>query len=82
MCVGDGGDDQLVSTGRRLERAQWAGLAGYRLRPGTVPHDLEAISRTLAPELQRRGAFRAGYEASTLRGLLGPARPANRYVVA
>ncbi|HEX3564747.1 MAG TPA: LLM class flavin-dependent oxidoreductase [Acidimicrobiales bacterium] len=80
--------DALVFVGTAAELAdlllswQWAGLAGYRLRPGTVPHDLEAISRTLVPELQRRGAFRAGYEASTLRGLLGLARPTNRYGVA
>ncbi|MGX7673726.1 LLM class flavin-dependent oxidoreductase [Plantactinospora sp. DSM 117369] len=60
---------------------QWqaAGLAGFRLRPGTVPHDLEQITRVLVPELQRRQAFRRGYEAKTLRGLLGLARPVNRY---
>ena len=34
------------------------------------------------PELQRRGAFRSGYEAGTLRGLLGLPRPANRYAAA
>ena len=33
----------------------------------------------LVPELQRRGAFRTAYEAGTLRGLLGLARPLNRY---
>jgi hypothetical protein len=33
----------------------------------------------LVPELQRRGAFRSGYEADTLRGLLGLPRPASRY---
>jgi hypothetical protein len=31
------------------------------------------------PELQRRGLFRTAYEATTLRGLLGLPRPANRY---
>jgi alkanesulfonate monooxygenase SsuD/methylene tetrahydromethanopterin reductase-like flavin-dependent oxidoreductase (luciferase family) len=77
--------DALVFAGTVAELAdlllswQWAGLAGYRLRPGTIPHDLEAISRALVPELQRRGAFRDRYEANTLRGLLGLARPANRY---
>lgn len=60
---------------------QEAGLAGVRLRPGAVPHDLEQITRGLVPELQRRGAFRTAYEADTLRGLLGLARPANRYSV-
>ncbi len=58
---------------------QGAGLSGFRLRPGAVPHDLTAITRGLVPELRGRGAFRTGYEASTLRGLLGLARPANRY---
>jgi alkanesulfonate monooxygenase SsuD/methylene tetrahydromethanopterin reductase-like flavin-dependent oxidoreductase (luciferase family) len=59
-----------------------AGLSGFRLRPGTVPHDLVQITRGLVPELQRRGAFRTGYEADTLRGLLGLPRPANRYAAA
>ncbi|GAA5028490.1 LLM class flavin-dependent oxidoreductase [Actinopolymorpha pittospori] len=59
-----------------------AGLTGFRLRPGTIPHDLEAITRGLVPELRRRGAFRHDYDAPTLRGLLGLARPANRYAVA
>ncbi|KDN22078.1 LLM class flavin-dependent oxidoreductase [Amycolatopsis rifamycinica] len=58
---------------------QQAGLSGFRLRPGAVPHDLIAITRGLAPELRARGLFRTEYEASTLRGLLGLSRPANRY---
>lgn len=56
-----------------------AGLAGLRLRPGVLPHDLRQVTRGLAPELARRGAFRTAYEADTLRGLLGMPRPANRY---
>jgi len=56
-----------------------AGLTGFRLRPGALPHDLTAITGGLVPELRGRGAFRTGYEASTLRGLLGLPRPANRY---
>ncbi|MFJ4539831.1 LLM class flavin-dependent oxidoreductase [Streptomyces tibetensis] len=56
-----------------------AGLSGFRLRPAVVGHDLTAITRGLVPELQRRGVFRRAYEADTLRGLLGLARPANRY---
>lgn len=55
------------------------GLVGYRLRPGTLPRDLEAISRGLVPVLRRRGVFRRSYEAGTLRGLLGLARPVNRH---
>jgi alkanesulfonate monooxygenase SsuD/methylene tetrahydromethanopterin reductase-like flavin-dependent oxidoreductase (luciferase family) len=62
-----------------LQEWQRAGLSGFRLRPGTIPHDVEAITRGLVPELQHRGVFRTSYEASTLRGLLGLPRPANRY---
>jgi alkanesulfonate monooxygenase SsuD/methylene tetrahydromethanopterin reductase-like flavin-dependent oxidoreductase (luciferase family) len=66
----------------RLLDWQPAGLSGFRLRPATLPHDLIQITRRLVPELQRRGAFRSAYESSTLRGLLGLARPANRYAAA
>ena len=59
-----------------------AGISGFRLRPGTLPHDLMAITRALVPELQHRGAFRTAYESTTLRGLLGLPRPANRYAAA
>ncbi|WP_326558157.1 LLM class flavin-dependent oxidoreductase [Micromonospora sp. NBC_01796] len=62
-----------------LQEWHLAGLSGFRLRPGTIPHDLEQITRALVPELQRRQAFRTGYAAGTLRGLLGLTRPANRY---
>jgi alkanesulfonate monooxygenase SsuD/methylene tetrahydromethanopterin reductase-like flavin-dependent oxidoreductase (luciferase family) len=77
--------DAHVFTGTPVELAdlvqtwQQAGLGGVRLRPATIPHDLEQITRGLVPELQRRGAFRTAYEADTLRGLLGLPRPANRY---
>jgi alkanesulfonate monooxygenase SsuD/methylene tetrahydromethanopterin reductase-like flavin-dependent oxidoreductase (luciferase family) len=64
--------DQLLSWQR-------AGLSGFRLRPATLPDDLEAITRGLVPELRTRSAFRHAYEATTLRGLLGLPRPANRY---
>ena len=59
-----------------------AGLSGFRLRPAVVPDDMEAVTRGLVPELRRRGAYRASYEADTLRGLLGLPRPANRYATA
>ncbi|WP_055491277.1 LLM class flavin-dependent oxidoreductase [Streptomyces sp. TP-A0356] len=62
-----------------LQELQSAGLSGFRLRPAVAGHDLPRITRGLVPELQRRGAFRTAYEAGTLRGLLGLARPANRY---
>ena len=41
-----------------LREWQQAGLSGFRLRPGGIPADLEAITRALVPELQRRGVFR------------------------
>jgi alkanesulfonate monooxygenase SsuD/methylene tetrahydromethanopterin reductase-like flavin-dependent oxidoreductase (luciferase family) len=63
-----------------MEAWMASGLSGFRLRPGTIPHDLEAITRRLVPELQRRGAFRTAYEPGTLRDRLGLTRPANRYV--
>jgi alkanesulfonate monooxygenase SsuD/methylene tetrahydromethanopterin reductase-like flavin-dependent oxidoreductase (luciferase family) len=61
--------------------ADWhqAGLSGFRLRPAAIPHDLVQITRALVPELRRRGEFPANYRASTLRGLLGLARPGNRF---
>ncbi|WP_329060962.1 LLM class flavin-dependent oxidoreductase [Amycolatopsis sp. NBC_01480] len=77
--------DATVFTGTPAELADllldWhaAGLSGFRLRPGALPHDLTAITRGLVPELRGRGAFRSKYEAETLRGLLGLPRPANRY---
>jgi alkanesulfonate monooxygenase SsuD/methylene tetrahydromethanopterin reductase-like flavin-dependent oxidoreductase (luciferase family) len=62
---------------------QEAGLTGFRLRPAALPHDLAQVTEGLVPQLRRRGAFRDAYpEAgwpSTLRGLLGLPRPANRY---
>ncbi|MGW7271929.1 LLM class flavin-dependent oxidoreductase [Streptomyces sp. NPDC054864] len=66
----------------RLLEWRRAGLSGFRMRPGAIGHDLEQVTRGLVPELQRRGAFRHSYEADTLRGLLGLARPTNRYTAA
>ena len=77
--------DAYVFTGTASELADlladWrhAGLTGYRLRPATIPHDLQQITRRLVPELQARGLFRTAYESTTLRGHLGLPRPANRY---
>ena len=81
-------NDALIFTGTAagladlLQEWRQAGLTGFRLRPGAIPDDLEAITRDLVPELQRRGVFRREYEATTLRGLLGFGRPANRYASA
>ncbi len=80
--------DAVIFTGPAADLAdllqdwQAGGLSGFRLRPGAIPQDLEAITRDLVPELQRRGAFRESYQAGTLRGLLGLSRPANRYAPA
>jgi alkanesulfonate monooxygenase SsuD/methylene tetrahydromethanopterin reductase-like flavin-dependent oxidoreductase (luciferase family) len=77
--------DALIFAGTPTELAdtlqEWqrAGLSGFRLRPGTLPYDLEAITGSLIPELQHRGIFRRSYETNTLRGLLGLPRPASRY---
>jgi alkanesulfonate monooxygenase SsuD/methylene tetrahydromethanopterin reductase-like flavin-dependent oxidoreductase (luciferase family) len=77
--------DAAIFTGTPAQLAdllldwQRTGLSGFRLRPGAIPGDLEAITRSLVPELQRRGAFRSGYQSDTLRGLLGLSRPASRY---
>jgi alkanesulfonate monooxygenase SsuD/methylene tetrahydromethanopterin reductase-like flavin-dependent oxidoreductase (luciferase family) len=65
-----------------LQEWHAAGLSGFRLRPAALPRDLTQIADGLVPELRRRGLFRAAYEADTLRGSLGLARPANRYQVA
>ncbi|GLZ42745.1 FMNH2-utilizing oxygenase [Actinokineospora sp. NBRC 105648] len=79
------GSDAHIFTGTPEDLADllldWhaAGLSGFRLRPGAVPHDLTGITDGLVPALRGRGAFRTDYEADTLRGLLGLARPANRY---
>ena len=80
--------DATIFTGTPVQLArllldwQRAGLSGFRLRPGAIPDDLEAITRGLVPELQQRGAFRTGYKAGTLRGRLGLSRPASRYASA
>ncbi|PXW29119.1 UNVERIFIED_CONTAM: alkanesulfonate monooxygenase SsuD/methylene tetrahydromethanopterin reductase-like flavin-dependent oxidoreductase (luciferase family) [Williamsia faeni] len=77
--------DALIFTGTaaeladHLEELAEAGITGFRLRPGAIPHDLTAITTALVPELQRRGRFRDGYTSSTLRGNLGLDLPANRY---
>ncbi|HEY0804875.1 MAG TPA: LLM class flavin-dependent oxidoreductase [Pseudonocardiaceae bacterium] len=77
--------DARIFTGTAAELADLllelssAGLTGFRLRPGTLPDDLTAITRALVPELQRRNAFRTAYQAGTLRGRLGLSRPSNRY---
>lgn len=65
-----------------LQARAAAGLAGFRLRPATLPGDLRRITQDLVPELQRRGAFRTSYDETgraVLRERLGLGRPTNRY---
>jgi FMN-dependent oxidoreductase (nitrilotriacetate monooxygenase family) len=40
---------------------------GFNITPHLIPGSLADIVDTLVPELQERGAYRAGYEGSTLR---------------
>ncbi len=74
------GTPELLAT--LLTDWQRTGLSGFRLRPGAIPHDLDAITGGLVPELQGRGLFRRRYDELTLRDRLGMPRPANRYSAA
>jgi hypothetical protein len=56
-----------------------AGLDGFRLRPGSLPGDLQLICHELVPELQRRALFRTTYGSGSLRARFGLNRPASRY---
>jgi alkanesulfonate monooxygenase SsuD/methylene tetrahydromethanopterin reductase-like flavin-dependent oxidoreductase (luciferase family) len=77
--------DALIFTGSPDEllelMLEWraAGIDGFRLRPGALPHDLDVIAHELVGVLQDRGAFRLHYEDTTLRARLGLTRPTNRY---
>jgi alkanesulfonate monooxygenase SsuD/methylene tetrahydromethanopterin reductase-like flavin-dependent oxidoreductase (luciferase family) len=62
-----------------LERWRSAGVDGFRLRPGALPHDLDAIVDELAPELQRRGRRPSSYAPGTLRDRVGRPVAENRY---
>jgi alkanesulfonate monooxygenase SsuD/methylene tetrahydromethanopterin reductase-like flavin-dependent oxidoreductase (luciferase family) len=77
--------DAAVFTGTPGDLAdvltEWhaTGIDGFRLRPGAIPHDLEAVTRDLVEVLDTRGVFRRRYDGTTLRGRLGLSRPHNRY---
>ncbi|MFI5930678.1 LLM class flavin-dependent oxidoreductase [Actinoplanes sp. NPDC051494] len=79
--------DALVFTGTPEQLADllldWreAGVDGFRLRPGALPYDLEAITRLLVPVLQDRGVFRTRQPGGTLRSRLGLPPALNRYEV-
>jgi alkanesulfonate monooxygenase SsuD/methylene tetrahydromethanopterin reductase-like flavin-dependent oxidoreductase (luciferase family) len=57
-----------------------AGIDGFRLRPGDIPNDFEAIVREVAP--LTGGTPSAELGDGTLRARLGLGLPSNRYVVA
>jgi alkanesulfonate monooxygenase SsuD/methylene tetrahydromethanopterin reductase-like flavin-dependent oxidoreductase (luciferase family) len=65
-----------------LEQWRSTGVDGFRLRPGSIPHDLDAIAHDLVALLQDRSLFRRRYEETTLRARLGLPRPSNRYAIA
>lgn len=51
---------------------------GFNVMPAWLPGSLDDFVDLVVPELQRRGLFRTAYEATTLRGHLGLAKPAPR----
>ena len=63
LAGGEFASDAEVFVGTPAQLAdllqQWhiAGVAGFRLRPATLPHDLHQITDGLVPELRRRGVF-------------------------
>lgn len=55
------------------------GVDGFNLTYAVTPDDLEAVVDLLVAELQRRGRYRYGYEAGSLRHkLFGEGGPAGR----
>jgi alkanesulfonate monooxygenase SsuD/methylene tetrahydromethanopterin reductase-like flavin-dependent oxidoreductase (luciferase family) len=76
-----GGHCTMVGTPESIadEMERWfnnEGADGFNLMPPSLPGGIEDFVEQVVPELQRRGLFRKDYEASTLRGHLGLARPA------
>ncbi|MGB3290882.1 MAG: LLM class flavin-dependent oxidoreductase [Burkholderiaceae bacterium] len=76
-----GGHCTMVGTPERIadEMERWLmneGADGFNLMPPSLPGGIEDFVDQVVPVLQRRGLFRKDYEASTLRGHLGLARPA------
>ena len=70
-----------ITANAAIQPSEWhsAGMTGFRLRPGALPHDLLAVTEGLVGALQDRSAFRTRYEDATLRERLGLSRPTNRY---
>ena len=65
-----------------LEEWHAAGVDGFRLRPGSIPNDFDAITHEVIAELADRSLRPPSYQESTLRARLGLLRPENRYVSA
>jgi alkanesulfonate monooxygenase SsuD/methylene tetrahydromethanopterin reductase-like flavin-dependent oxidoreductase (luciferase family) len=65
-----------------LEEWHSVGVEGFRLRPGTIPIDFDAITHEVVAELADRSLRPPSYEETTLRARLGLMRPENRYVSA
>jgi alkanesulfonate monooxygenase SsuD/methylene tetrahydromethanopterin reductase-like flavin-dependent oxidoreductase (luciferase family) len=80
--------DALIFTGTptelvdRLAEWQSAGIEGYRLRPGAIPRDFDAITHEVVAELADRSLRPPSYQESTLRARFELLRPTNRYAPA
>nr|WP_197456999.1 hypothetical protein [Cephaloticoccus capnophilus] len=78
-----GGHCTMVGTPEQIadRMEQWlreGGADGFNLMPPSLPHSLDDFVDHVVPVLQARGLFRRDYEAGTLRGHLGLARPAGK----
>jgi len=77
--------DALIFTGTPTALvdllAEWqsAGVEGFRLRPGAIPRDFDAITHEVVAELVDRSLRLPSYQESTLRARFGLLRPANIY---
>jgi alkanesulfonate monooxygenase SsuD/methylene tetrahydromethanopterin reductase-like flavin-dependent oxidoreductase (luciferase family) len=77
--------DALIFAGTPAELvdllAEWqsVGIEGYRLRPGAIPRDFDAIAHEVVAELADRSLRPPSYQESTLRARFGLLRPTNRY---
>ncbi|WP_017611483.1 LLM class flavin-dependent oxidoreductase [Nocardiopsis xinjiangensis] len=74
-CTMVGTPEQIAD--RITEWHENAGADGFNLMPPSLPGGIEDFVDQVVPVLQQRGLFRRGYEAETLRGHLGLARPAS-----